>query len=141
MTSAGERYLGEVEALLTGPRDERRRLLDELRSHLVDAAAAGVPDDEAVAALGDPGSVAAAWRTRCARQAARVRRRVGACVLGLAAASLLAVTQHAEGGRPRPVRAPPVHPVRPCVESTQGVQEAVAPGDAPCGAQRQLDGR
>lgn len=136
MTSAGERYLGEVEALLAGPRDERRRLLDELRAHLADAAAAGVPEEDAVAALGDPGSVAAAWHTRCARQAARVRRRVGACVLGLAAASVLAVTQHAEGGRPRPA-----HPSRACVESTQARQEAVAPGDASCLAQRQLGGR
>lgn len=141
MTAAGERYLGEVEALLTGPRDERRRLLDELRGHLADAAAAGVPESEAVASLGPAVSVAAAWRARCARQAARVRRRVGACVLGLAAASVLAVAQHAEGGRPRPSQPRPAQPNRACVESTQAEGEAVAPGRAACGAQAQLAGR
>jgi hypothetical protein len=136
MTAAGERYLGEVDALLTGPRGERRRLLDELRGHVADAVAAGVPEDEAVAALGAPGSVAAAWRARCDRQAARLRRRVGVCVLGLAAASVLAVAQHAAGGRPLPA-----HPTRACVESTQAGREAVAPRPAPCAGQRQLGGR
>jgi hypothetical protein len=136
MNAAGERYLGEVDALLTGPRDARRRLLDELRGHVADAVAAGVPEDEAVAAHGAPGSVAAAWHARCDRQAARLRRRVGACVLGLAAASVLAVAQHAAGGRPLPA-----HPTPAWVVSKPAGQEAVAPRPAPCVGQRQLDGR
>jgi hypothetical protein len=135
MTPAGERYLGEVRALLTGPRDERRRLLDELRGHLADAVAAGIPEEEAVAALGAPAAVAAAWCSRCDRQSARVRRRVGACVVALAAASVLAVAQHAEGSG----RAPAPH--RACVESTQAVGDAVAAGPGGCEAQPQDGGR
>jgi hypothetical protein len=116
MTRFAERYLREVEALLNGPRGERRRLLDELRAHLVDAVAAGTPEAEAVEQLGSPGSVAAAWRSRCARESARVRRRVGVCVLGLTLASGLAVAGHAQGGGPKPA---PAHG-KPCVESTRG---------------------
>jgi len=120
MTSLGEHYLGEVEALLNGPRGERRRLVDELRAHLADAVAAGTPEVEAVRQLGSPGSVAAAWRTRCAREASRVRRRVGACVLGLAVASVLAVAGHAQGGSARPLHQ------QPCVGSTHGAATAAS---------------
>jgi hypothetical protein len=130
MSGAGERYLGEVEALLGGPRRERRRLLDELRAHVADAVAAGSSEAEAVQRLGSPGAVAAAWRSRCAGEAARARRRIGACVLGLALASGLAVAGHADAGH----RQRPAHP-RPCVDSTQGA------GHARCAAQPQLGGR
>ncbi len=127
MTSLGERYLAEVAALLDGPRGERRRLVDELRGHLADAVAAGASEADAVQQLGSPGSVAAAWRARCARESSRVRRRIGVCVAGLALASGLAVAGHAQGGRGRPAPHPP------CVESTQGVVHGCP--------ERQLDGR
>ncbi|MBG0561360.1 permease prefix domain 1-containing protein [Actinoplanes aureus] len=64
-----EAYLGEIAALLTGPRGHRRRIIDELRDGVREAAAdhlaAGVPAghaaDAAIEQFGPPEAVAAAF--------------------------------------------------------------------------------
>ena len=97
-------YLAGIAARLTGSRRARERLLTEIGDHLDDAIAAGIgPADEveqrAIDLLGPPETVARAWSARCSRVRGRQRRRVALVVAAATAASLLAVTQHADGRR------------------------------------------
>ena len=114
-------------AELRGPRRARRRLVDEVASHLHDSLeeelAAGTPPDLAARAVldrfGDPHAPAAAWnRDRTARRGAE-RRNALVLALAAVAAAALAMTQHASGtnARPAPARAakaqPPMPPSHP----------------------------
>jgi len=104
-----EEYLCELASGLPGPRSARRRLLAELRDHLDDlvaaelAAGAGRAEagERAVERLGGAAAVTAAWAAQYARPHARQRARMLALVLAVALASVLAVAQHAQGGRDR----------------------------------------
>lgn len=112
---AAEAYLAEVATLLGGSWRARRRLLSELRQHIDDAAAVrpGPQTHERGAVLdrlGSPEALARAWDVRCSQWRVRQRRAIAVCVAGAAAASMLAVVQHAEGSRaPSPTHCGTAH--------------------------------
>ncbi len=123
-----ERTVDAFAAELRGPRRARRRLVDEVATHLHDSLeqelAAGTPPDLAARAVldrfGDPHAPAAAWnRDRTARRGAE-RRNALVLALAAVAAAALAMTQHASGtnARPAPARAAKAQP--PMAPSHQG---------------------
>jgi uncharacterized membrane protein len=93
----GDDYLARVERELCGGRSARRRLLAELRDHIDDALAAG--DVHAVASLGEPSAVVAAWRAHVTATRGRTRRRAALLALTVATTGALGVVQHASGHR------------------------------------------
>lgn len=107
-------YLAAVAGPLQGPRAARARFLTELRDHVDDAVADGVAAgcavDEAervaLARLGTPAEIAAAWQSYAARRRRENRKRAAVFALAAATASALAVAQHASGLR---------QPARSCV--------------------------
>jgi hypothetical protein len=122
-------YLRSVSTSLTGSRRGRKRLLTEIGDHLEDAIVAGLgmgihPDEverRAIERLGPPAIVARAWSLRCSRLRKRQRRVVGLLSAVAAAASLLAVAQHAEGRGDQP------RPVRSCLAQQATAVETCAP--------------
>jgi HAAS domain-containing protein len=118
-----ERTVDAFAAELRGPRRARRRLVDEVATHLHDSLAeelaAGTPPDAAARAVldrfGDPHAPAAAWnRDRTARRGAERRNALVLAVAAVAAAAL-AMSQHASGTntRPAPARAGTAQPLMP----------------------------
>jgi hypothetical protein len=115
-TRTREIYLATLQARLTGSHRARRRLLTELRDHLEDALGRQLEtglhpeaaEQRALEQLGSPADLARAWETRCARLRKRQRRRLSLLALAAALASVLALTQHADGRRD------PAGPSRPC---------------------------
>ena len=81
------------------------RLVHELRDHLEDAVAAHMAggaeraeaERQALADLGPLTAVAEAWEARCARRRRHTRRQLAAAMVAVVAATMLAVTQHADG--------------------------------------------
>jgi hypothetical protein len=109
-------YVEELSSLLVGSRRARARLCHELRCHVEEALQTAAVDDTDATILeriGSPAQIAKAWAVRCERQRARQRRRVGVIATTIAAASLLAAAQFAQGGQTSgasKVRAPVLQP-------------------------------
>lgn len=106
----GERFVAEVSSLLEGSARDRARLCEELAAHLEDARARGLDEAQALAQLGTPESIAAAWNARCARRRTQQRLRAASVAGVAAAASLLAVVQYAQGA--------PAHKAPPSTTTT-----------------------
>ena len=91
-----ERYLAEVGALLRVHGRRRRRVLEELRSHLREGAAAH-GEAEAVRRMGSPAVVAAAFTPRLADRAFGRRGRLAALTMLAAMAASLPLAADLQG--------------------------------------------
>lgn len=94
-----DEYLAELAARTRGTAPER--LLAELRDHIEDATRHH-DECDALARLGAPEEVAAAWTAHVRRRRSQTRRRAAVLALTVASAVSLAVAQHASGGHSAP---------------------------------------
>lgn len=115
-----EGYLGDLSGRITRPGRPEGRLLTELRDHLEDSAAAHIergmtPTDaarQAIELAGPSTAIAEDWKARRNRRRRRQRNKVATLIGTAAAATALAVAQHAQGRR-----TPPQPPCGPAVSA------------------------
>lgn len=101
MGEGTNRFRRELAAELRGSRSARRRLMEEIDSHLAETVAER-GEEEALARLGDAGVIASGWNALQRRKRRRVRRTVALGSVTLACTVALGVTQYASGGSDRP---------------------------------------